>query len=147
MHAHPPRRSRRRTGTPTLHHADAALDLVSTLLTEPRCHEVLCLLLDDAARVHAVLVFEGQQPPEDIVLTADTVLHLTVDARVDAVVLVSVRPGAPFSPADLARWRALNDLFAETHLALLEWFVADEHTMVAVSACVGERARWPSPDG
>lgn len=147
MHAHRPRRSGRRTGAPTLHNADAALDVVTALLTEPRCHEVLCLLLDDAARVHAVLVFEGQQSPENVVLTADTVLLLTADARVDAVVLVSVRPGAPFSSTDLVRWRALVDLFADTHLVLLEWFVADEHTMVAASACAGEPARWPAPDG
>lgn len=138
---------RRHAKAPVLRTEEDALDAIARLLDVPRVAEVLCLLLDAAYRIRAVLVFDGLQPADDVVHIAETVTHLAPSAEVHAVVLASFRPGAPFTLGDVERWHRMSDVFAHTELDLLEWFVLDEHTTVAVGAAAGDAPGWPAGDG
>lgn len=140
-------RARHEPISPSLQSPERALATIERLLHQPRTAEVLCLLLDQAYRVCAVLVFDGEQTADDVVDAAEAVTHLTHDLAVQAAVLASSRPGHPFTPSDLDRWRHIDALFDGASIELIDWFVMDEHTAVAVCAAAGGAARWPGPDG
>ena len=130
-----------------LRSADQATRLIDLAVSRPLAHETICLFVDEGYLPLACIVVEGDQQPDDVLGVADLLAQVALDHAALHVILVCCRPGHGFEPGDVQRWFGLDHLLSEAGLDLVEWFVRDEHTMVAVSALAGEPSRWPSNSG
>ena len=125
--------------------ADEAAILINHVITEPLSHETLCFLLDDDYGPVACVIFDGHEHPDEVISIAELIAETTLDYVASFVSIVSCRPGHGFSADDVHRWHQLDHFLGGSGIELLEWFVRDEHALVAVSAVAGEPSRWPAP--
>lgn len=124
--------------------ADAAVTLIHSILGPPIGRETLCVLLDGDYRPVRCTVLAGESVDGDDVLDiAEYLGCLAVALPIHHVVIASSRPGEPFSHDDIDRWFVLDSILDAAGLSLLEWFVRDSTTMVAVTPLVGEPSSWP----
>ena len=136
--------------TPTpLTDADAALAVIRLAIGAAARPETVVLFLDDAHVGRACCIVSGTTAPDDILdvgALAAEVAGRSPDLH--AAVLATVRAGpAGCTPAsaglgdDVARWRALLELFDEVGVELLDWFVVGPGARVT---SLRTRTRMPS---
>lgn len=123
--------------------AEHALTHVELVLTDPLGLEHACMLLDAQYRPSTCIIMEGSSSPDDVRTLLEFITDLAAEMDLAHLMVVSSRPGTGFRPDDINRWFALDHVATESGLSLLEWFVCDEQTRVAVSALAGEPTRWP----
>jgi hypothetical protein len=148
---------------PTLHHpsfdparpgvtpapltdAEAALAVVRLAASDPPRPETVVLFLDDAHVGRACCIVSGTTAADDVLdvgaLTAE-VAGRSPDLH--AAVLATVRTGrAGARPEnDVARWRALLELFDDVGVELLDWFVlAPGAPVVSLRTFTGMSSQW-----
>ncbi|MFM8529545.1 MAG: hypothetical protein ACKOD2_07720 [Ilumatobacteraceae bacterium] len=127
--------------------AAAAITIIHLAATKPAQPETLCLLTDALHLPIACIIIAGHGAPDDVLTAAEMVVETADQHHASHVVLASVRPHRPFEPADINRWFALDHRLADSPVLLLEWFVFDGRSTVAVSATSGEVPRWALPGG
>ena len=118
---------------------DAALVHVELALARPLEAETIALFTTDDYLPGTCLIIHGCHRPDDIVGMAESLAGMAEGATFRRLVLVSSRPGQGFEASDVERWFHLDHFFMESGVDLLEWFVCDEHSRVAVSAVAGEQ--------
>jgi hypothetical protein len=143
--------------------AEAALAVVRLAASDPPRAETVVLFLDDAHVGRACCIVSGTTAPDDVF----DVGALAAEAAgrspdIHAVVLATMRAGeAPGASAagpleddaarehdrgpedDVARWRALLELFDEVGVELLDWFVIRPGVRVlSLRAFTGMPSQW-----
>jgi hypothetical protein len=137
--------------TPTpLTDADAALAVIRLAISATARPETVVLFLDDAHVGRACCIVSGTTAPDDVLdvgALAAEVAGRSPDLH--AAVLATVRAGpAGRTPVgarlgdDVARWRALLELFDDVGVELLDWFVVGPGARVT---SLRTRTRMPSP--
>jgi len=127
--------------------AAAAIRIIHLAVSQPPQPETICLLTDALHLPIACIVVGGRNQPDEVLTVAEMTAETAEQHGASHLVLASVRPGRAFEPADVHRWFALDHLLACSPLLLLEWFVLDDRSTVAVSAVCGEESRWALPGG
>lgn len=127
--------------------AAEAIRIVHLAGSQPLQPETICLLTDAHHLPIACIVVAGGGRPDDVLTVAEMVAETAEHHRASHLVLASIRPRHGFEPADVHRWFALDHLLADSPLLLLEWFVLDGRSTVAVSAVSGDAPRWALPGG
>lgn len=122
---------------------EQALRHVELVLTDPLGDEHAYLFLDAEFRPSTCIVMEGGASVDDALTCMEFVVDVASDSGLRNLIVVTSRPGAGFHPQDINRWFALDHLATGFSLTLLEWFICNETTRVAVSALAGEPTRWP----
>ena len=120
----------------------AAIDVITRAASTPLCAETIALLTDDGSLPIACVVIAGPSRPDDIIHTVELLAEVAEKNGAVHLVLASCRPGRGFGAADIDRWFAIDLLLVDSPLLLVEWFIHDERSIVAMSAVVGEPSRW-----
>lgn len=118
----------------------AILDLA---LAAPLRHETIVIVLDGRRRGLAIVTVTDTVEPHAVL----DVVELMVSApahrdRVGAVVVASVRPGAPAADGDVDRWLEMTDLAEAAGVELLDWLVVDAQGVSFPRDLLGEPPRW-----
>lgn len=127
-----------------LRSADHASDVIAVVASRPLAAETICLLVDEAYLPVVCVVVDGGGEPDDVLDVVDLVEELARSGPTARVAIASCRPGRGFEPADLARWQGITAALDDADVELLEWFIRDEDTMVAVSALADAQPSWPA---
>ena len=127
-----------------LRSAEQALEVASGVVSSPLAAETVCLLVDDAYLPLVCVVVEGGEAPDDVFPVAEWLHEVGRSTPVAHAVLVSCRPGHGAEADDLERWYELSAELEEGGVELIEWFVTDGLSLVAISPLVGDGSRWPA---
>jgi hypothetical protein len=134
-----------RAGIDPIDDADTAFVTISMAVHRPLRFETILVLLDDARRGVGVVAVSDTYEPDAVLEVIVCVLDPAAPGGgVGAVIVGSVRPGAPDTATDLDdidRWLEMSDLAEQRGVELLEWFViADE--LSCPRDRLGEAPRW-----
>jgi hypothetical protein len=135
-----------RAGLDPITSHDDALVTIAMAVHRPLRPETIVVLLDDTRRGIALVVVTDTTRPDDVLEAVECLTRPSTHAgRAGAIVVGSVRPGAPPDGADadrdVDRWLELSEI-AEGHgIELLEWFVIGTEVRCPRDH-LGEAPRW-----
>lgn len=136
--------SPRSAGPEPMRSADHASEVIALVTSRPLSPETVCLLVDEAYLPVVCVVVDGCGDPDEVLVVAEYLEELGRSGPAAHAALASCRPGRGFEPADVDRWQVIAARLDEAGIGLLEWFIRDEHTMVAVSPLAGAQPSWPT---
>ena len=136
-----------RAGVDPIDSASSAMSVLSLAVHRPLTPETIVLLLDDERRGVSIVVVDGTDDPNAVVLVVECLAEAVAEATpATSLVVASVRPGDGVLDDDPDRWLEASDVAAQRGVELVEWFVFDGDDDALGVHCprddLGERPRW-----
>jgi hypothetical protein len=123
---------------------EAAVSMVSVLMSRPPRFETIVIPLDDQRRGLSVVVVAGTVEPDSFFDILDIVgLAAAGSDEVAGLVVATVRPHGGVDDRDVDRWLEGSALLGDRGIELVEWFIVGEE-ICCPRDLLGERPRWRS---
>ena len=135
-----------RAGIDPIADSATAFAMLAMSVSQPRRHETIVLLLDEARCGRSIVVVADTLHPDSVIEVVECLTHGLHAEDLGGIVVATVRPGEPnpdaaLLDADVDRWLEMSDVAGDVCVDVLEWWVIGESIRCPRDR-LGEPPRW-----